>query len=166
MQKAWIGRSGLAPLRNAITRLAVPTFVGAAWFLLLVGCTVPKDDRVYSTGPAYFRVDDRGPKETFVIQLSDPAKIAAARAIVAGTEKSRVHVMGTVVSRAEAYNPPWHFHLAPQSITFFERAIEVCDATTTYVEEHLAEIGGAFLPNSRWCPWNSRVISEIEPPRG
>jgi hypothetical protein len=41
-------------------------------------------------------------------------------------------------------------------------SIEVCDAATTYVEEHLDEVGGAFLPGRRWCPWSSRVLEEIQ----
>jgi hypothetical protein len=41
-------------------------------------------------------------------------------------------------------------------------SIEVCDAATSYVEEHLAEVGGAFLPGRRWCPWSSRVIAEVK----
>jgi hypothetical protein len=46
-------------------------------------------------------------------------------------------------------------------ISFFEMSIEVCDAATGYVEQHLAEVGGAFLPGWRWCPWSSRVMEEV-----
>lgn len=146
---ACIFGSRLAPLRPAISTLASHAFVGLAWLSLLVGCAASSDDMSMQGGtPAYFRVDDGDAREAFVIQLFDPA-----RAIVTGSEKTRVHVMGTVVSRPKQYNPPWHFHLGPDSISFFETAIEVCDATTTYVEAHLAEVGGSFLPNAHWCPW-------------
>jgi hypothetical protein len=71
-------------------------------------------------------------------------------------------VTGLVVAEAVPYNKPWSFHLDPTSISFAEMSIEVCDAATTYVEEHLAEVGGAFLPGRRWCPWSSRVIEEVQ----
>jgi hypothetical protein len=40
--------------------------------------------------------------------------------------------------------------------SFFSPA--VCDAATSY----LAEVGGAFLPGRRWCPWSWRVIAEVK----
>jgi hypothetical protein len=48
-------------------------------------------------------------------------------------------------------------------VEFFDSALEVCDATIQYVEEHLDQVGGTFLPNSIWCPWRSRLIAEIQP---
>lgn len=113
-------------------------------------------------GPVYFEVQGSTPRDTFVIALTDEAKIAHARRIVSGEEKDSVHVHGTIDPTAMRYNAPWSFHLAPDSIGFFAFAMEVCDAATSYVEEHLSEIGGAFLPGNHWCPWASRVIAEIE----
>jgi hypothetical protein len=51
--------------------------------------------------------------------------------------------------------------LNPASISFFAIAIEVCDANMQYVEDHLDEACGAFLPGCYWCPWDSRVVREI-----
>jgi hypothetical protein len=112
-------------------------------------------------GTAYFKVAGATEADTFVIALTDPATIAEARALASGQEPSK-HVTGLVVSEAAPYNAPWSFHLDPASISFAEMSIEVCDAATTYVEEHLAEVGGAFLPGRRWCPWSSRVIAEVD----
>jgi hypothetical protein len=112
----------------------------------------------------YFEVSDGSPKETFFIALSNPALIEEARAIADGREKLKVHVSGKVVRGAAPYNPPWRFHLDPDSINFFETSIEVCDATTSYVEEHLAEVGDHFLPHGIWCPWGSRVVREVQNP--
>jgi hypothetical protein len=110
---------------------------------------------------AYFKVAVATEADTFVIALADPATIAEARALADGQEPSK-HVTGLVVSEAVPYNAPWSFHLDPASISFAEMSIEVCDAATSYVEEHLAEVGGAFLPGRRWCPWSSRVIGEVK----
>jgi hypothetical protein len=124
---------------------------------ILAGCQSAPD-----SGTAYFKVAGPTEADTFVIALNNPATIAEARAIASGEEQSKVHVTGLVVTGAVPYNAPWSFHLHPASISFFEMSIEVCDAATTYVEEHLDEVGGAFLPGRRWCPWSSRVIEEIE----
>ncbi|WPB77176.1 hypothetical protein KYC5002_50385 [Archangium violaceum] len=45
--------------------------------------------------------------------------------------------------------------------SFFDVAIEVCDADMGFVQEHLDEAGGAFLPGFLWCPWNSRLKREV-----
>lgn len=71
--------------------------------------------------------------------------------------------MGIVVASKAPYNPAWSYHLRPDSISFFEMAIEVCDANMRYVEEHLDEVGGAFLPGGGWCPWSSKLVREIPP---
>lgn len=124
----------------------------------LSACGKSEDNAVY------FRVSDGDPKDTFVIRLTDPNKIATARAIVAGTKKGPVHVAGVVIAEAESYNKPWHFHLDSPSIVFFEMSVEVCDTKTSYVEDHLKEVGGAFLPKYYWCPWGSKIEAEIPAP--
>jgi hypothetical protein len=123
----------------------------------LFGCQSTKD------GPAaaYFKVAGATEADAFVIALTDPAIVAEARALVSEQAPSK-HVTGLVVAEAAPYNAPWSFHLDPASISFAEMSIEVCDAATNYVEEHLAEVGGAFLPGRRWCPWSSRVIAEVK----
>lgn len=113
---------------------------------------------------AYFRFDqslDKGGPIGFIFRLDDAAKIAEARAIIAGTQVDRVHVQGTIVQTGAPYNPNWSFHLDPATIGFFELQIEVCDADMGYVESHLDEVGGAFLPRSFWCPWNSTLVAEV-----
>lgn len=113
---------------------------------------------------AYFvfeQLSPAGEAALFVFKLTDPSKIAAARSILQGTERDKVHVQGTVVKTRAPYNPNWSFHLDPPSIAFFEIQIEVCDANITYVETNLDEIGGSTLPRSFWCPWSSRVSMEV-----
>jgi hypothetical protein len=111
----------------------------------------------------YFEVSNGPPSEAFVIALVDPARIAQARAQLAGTAPPRF-VSGIVVRAPAAYNPRWSFHLDPATISLVEMAIEVCDAGTSYVEAHLDEVGGAFLPGGRWCPWHSRIMREAPAP--
>jgi hypothetical protein len=124
--------------------------------VILAGCQSGPE-----SGTAYFKVAGATEADMFVIALTDPALIAEARAQAAGQEPVK-HVTGLVVAEAAPYNKPWSFHLDPASIAFADMSIEVCDAATSYVEEHLAEVGGAFLPGRRWCPWSSRVIAEVK----
>lgn len=110
---------------------------------------------------AYFMLAQQ--KDTFIFKLTDPQRIQEARDILSGKEKAKVHVSGILVKEPASYNPPWHYHLNPDSVSFFENNVEVCDAGITYVEEHLAEAGGAFLPGNRWCPWKSELVKEVTP---
>ncbi|MCY1044457.1 calmodulin [Corallococcus sp. bb12-1] len=97
----------------------------------------------------------------FIIELTDENRIAQARRILSGEEQNEIHVHGRIVKRKAEYNPRFSFHLDPASIAFFTMAIEVCDADMIYVEDHLDEAGGAFLPGSHWCPWTSRLTREL-----
>jgi hypothetical protein len=114
-----------------------------------------------ANSPAYFRFTDTDGEPRFVIKLLDPGKIQHARHMLRGEEKLSVHVHGTIVKRQAPYNPNWSFHLDPESINCFQNAVEVCEASIRYVEEHLEEIGGSTLPRSHWCPWSSRLIDEL-----
>jgi hypothetical protein len=69
--------------------------------------------------------------------------------------------MGRFRKSTADYNPRFSYHLDPETISFFSYAIEVCDANMQYVDDHLDEAGGAFLPGAYWCPWDSRLVREI-----
>ena len=79
-------------------------------------------------------------------------------------ENNPHHVMGILVKKEARFNPGWGYHLKPRTVEFFEVATEVCDATPQYVEDHLDEACGAFLPDCRWCPWSSKVLAEVPSP--
>lgn len=111
---------------------------------------------------AYFAFEDVTRSE-FIFEVTDQARIDQARRIVSGEERDEVHVLGRIVKRQQPYNPQWSFHLDPNTISFFQMAIEVCDSTTPYVEDNLDEACGAFLPGCFWCPWSSKVTREVEP---
>ncbi len=98
----------------------------------------------------------------FVFELTNQELIDKALRILSGEERDEVHVMGRIIKRQKPYNPQWSYHLDPSTISFFAMAIEVCDATMDYVEDHLDEACGAFLPGCHWCPWSSRLVREVE----
>ena len=111
--------------------------------------------------PAFFEIGfyGRPPKESFVVRVRDARTITEARKII--SKKWSRGVMGVIVKRRMSWNSRWKFHLAPPSILFFELAAEVCDASPRYLQRHLDEIGGAFLPKNRWCPWTSYLKREV-----
>lgn len=112
--------------------------------------------------PRYFSFMQRQDQE-FVFELTDPTRIQEALDILSGKENFKVHVMGRIVKSRKPYNPNWDYHLDPATISFFAMAIEVCDADMSYVQDHLDEAGGAFLPGGHWCPWNSKLLREVTP---
>jgi hypothetical protein len=112
---------------------------------------------------AYFEFKGPDPEDRFVIKLVDSEKIEHARKILRGAETGRTHIAGIIALKKASYNhPDWSYHMKPDSIEFFDVAAEVCDATMRYVEEHLDEVGGAFLPGNRWCPWGSELTRELK----
>lgn len=110
---------------------------------------------------AYFAFTDYSGKE-FVFKLTNDQRIAEARRIISGEETMSTHVMGRIRKSKESYNPGWDFHLDSDSISFFTMAIEVCDASIEYANDHLDEACGAFLPGCFWCPWSSRLTRELK----
>ncbi len=117
-------------------------------------------------GRAYFQIAFHGRSDTFVVALDDPARIADARAELVRPIDERRGVIGIIQKEPAAYNPPWSFHYDPETVDFFDFAIEVCDGSARYIEDHLDEACGALLPDCRWCPWSSYLAAEIEwPPR-
>ncbi|NVJ20508.1 MULTISPECIES: calmodulin [Myxococcus] len=101
------------------------------------------------------------PVAEFIIELTDDKTNTHARRILSGEETNEIHVHGRIIKRTQPYNPKFSFHLDPSTIAFFTMAIEVCDANMLYAEDHLDEAGGAFLPGSHWCPWDSRLTREV-----
>ncbi|MFD7450798.1 calmodulin [Kitasatospora sp. NPDC059827] len=112
--------------------------------------------------PALFGLQPSPNEDEFVFRLDDEERIRQARAILAGTETTEVHVQGRVVAETADHNPEWNFHLEPASITFFATADDDCDATGHYVATQLDSIGEeGFLPDKIWAPARSRITREI-----
>ncbi|MGH9851246.1 MAG: hypothetical protein ACREBD_15520 [Blastocatellia bacterium] len=147
------------------------------WLLSCAGCLAllallllinPGESQPVSTvaaaEDAYFVFDAPPRRDLFIVKLTDPVKIQKARDLFSGRQGSGRHIGGLIVKEPVCYNAPWSYHLDPQSIEFFDNAIEVCDGAMGYIESHLDEVGGALLPGNRWCSWGSRLVREIPPP--
>lgn len=120
---------------------------------------VPPGTRYYSfvmTGDPFWE-----PHE-FIFNTSDPVLQEKIDSILGGTPTRDQRVRGKVVLGRAEYNEAWPFHLDPGSIELFGSSTEGCDATPMEIEEHLTEVGGAFLPGNEWCPWSSRLVREVK----
>lgn len=145
--------------KTALGALVAVSFVQVP--LLAQTTNTPVSPTPQATRFVFAQTDPKGRERFFVFELLDSSRIREAREIIANPGNRKNHVQGTVIQKPAAYNPEWSFHLAPNSIGFFENQIEVCDANVTYVQDHLDEVGGSFLPKSFWCPWSSRLVREI-----
>lgn len=114
--------------------------------------------------PAYFRVGDKAAgigTAAFFVRVEDQNAINQARRILEGQEPP-LNVGGTIIKSPACWNPGWSYHYDPGSVHLFEVAVEVCDAAYWYVEENLADVGGAFLPGNDHCNWGSFLIEEVD----
>ena len=109
---------------------------------------------------ADFAFTDYSGKE-FVIRLTNEQRIAEARRILSGEETMSTHVMGRIRKRAGRLQPglvipprPGHRHLLHDGHRGMRRQHH-------YVDDHLDEACGPFLPGCFWCPWSSRLTREV-----
>lgn len=92
-----------------------------------------------------FRVVD----ETFRVQLTEPAQVAAAYAAQSGGAERIPNgrlVAGTQVNRGYS----WHV----EDVQFAFATIEVCDGLPSHVEREGVRFGAG-----RYCPWSAQVIA-------
>lgn len=154
----------LPPIRRMVTIAAGLAAVG----VLAFGSAQPSQASTPDNQPArttadpaaYFVMTDHT-REEFVIKLTKNEDIEHARDLLNGKTTDRPHVVTRIIKRQAGHNPRWSFQNNPDSTQFFDTFIEVCDAAIPYVEDHLDEAGGAFLPGLVWCDWSSRITREI-----
>lgn len=113
----------------------------------------------YGDAPAYFQFITQTGEKPSIVEITDPATIADARRLIA-QHKTKI-LTGLIVTKPAPYNPLYHFYFVPSSVRLADMTTEVCDATATYVGEHLHDVGGHFLPGNRWCPWKTLLIHEV-----
>ncbi|MFF3000934.1 calmodulin-binding protein [Streptomyces sp. NPDC057950] len=154
-------------MRRVFTKAAGLAAVGVLAFTTAqpaqAGGLSSRPARAAAESAAYFEMTDVT-RERFIVKLTEPKDIEHARELVSGETTDRPHLLTRIVKRTAPYNPRWSYHSNPDNTHFFDQAIEVCDATIPYVEEHLDEAGGAFLPGLVWCDWTSRLVRELPAP--
>ena len=54
------------------------------------------------------------------------------------------------------HNAPWGWHFDPVRVRLTEASIELCDATPSYVEDHIATFADLI---GSYCPWDSHLVA-------
>lgn len=157
MRRTFTRSAGIAAVAMLAAALAQPTVTASADARDAVTQRSVDD-------PAYFEMTDHS-RQVFVIKMTKDEDIKHARDLLSGATYDQPHVLARINTRTADYNPGYGFHVDPGSVRFFDYAIEVCDATIPYVDDHLDEVGGPFLPGRVWCDWSSRLVRELPAPQ-
>jgi len=99
---------------------------------------------------ATFRV---GSSEVFYAWITNTAGIAEAIALWRGQSMARIPV-GKLDCTNGTYNCGWSWRMIPDTISFAEVTVEVCDGRPSYVEAHCSTFGGGS-----YCPWSAEFIA-------
>jgi Ca2+-binding RTX toxin-like protein len=110
--------------------------------------------------PYFVFTDERN---TFVIQLTDPGKIAHARALIAGATEDSARVGGIVTVAPADHNIEWSFRVDPDDVMFYDVSAEVADAPILSVEEWIQSGRDLeeFLPHKAWLSWATSMVAEL-----
>lgn len=134
----------------------VATLATVAGIVASVGCSSPGAP---TRAEAIFQVRAcRGSRtapdgQVFRILLRDSSVISQARALV-GAGGRRI-VLGRLAQGNGGFNTPWNWHLDPDTVSFPQVAIELCDGCPSDVEA-----SGVSYGAGTFCPWTSEIIAE------
>lgn len=126
---------------------------GAVLALVVAGCSGEENSCCQNlpSGGVYatFSVGS----EVVHVTLTHPEGISQVRAVWAGTSEANIP-NGQLVCSPAAWNQPWNWHLAPESVRMAEVTTEVCDAAPSYVEANCSTFGGG-----QYCPWSAAMTN-------
>ncbi len=133
-------------------RAAVPAFIAGLVLLAVcvfagVSSSVAAETGASGSAIVTIQVVD----ETYKIELTDPAQIATAEQLLAGTIDQKVPI-GTVVRDSPGPNAPWTWHIDPATFEWADMTTEVCDGLPSYVED-------STVTSPYYCPWSAKVIA-------
>lgn len=104
---------------------------------------------------AVYEVEVTG--ERFRLALQTPAQIAAAEAMLRGERESVIH--GALARGDGGFNPPYRWHLRPETVTFPDVAMEVCSGRPRSDVEADVDLWADQL--QVYCPWGARVLGRV-----
>jgi hypothetical protein len=145
------------PRAGQRSRQARPALAFAATLLVvgLAACAADQassGESVASSAPVVVTFEVAGGGR-FRALLTEPADIAAARALLAGEDVPSIP-NGRIV-RETGVNSGWSWSLDPADIGFADATIEGCDGLPSDVE-------AGTVSGGRYCPWSATVVA-IEP---
>lgn len=110
---------------------------------------------------AYFVFSDG--RNTFAVQLLDPAMIGHARGLIDGSIIDGAHIGGIVTVGPADYNVGWSYHITPDNVSFYDMSAEIGDAPIFDVEEFVQSGRPVeeYLPHNSWTSWATYVLREL-----
>lgn len=112
-------------VRNATRNMMMPMIISFIYLAVLlesvqsIEASASAHSASLDNEEAYFVFDIPPRPETFIIKITDPAKIKKARDILSGVERDMAGVGGVIIKSQACYNLSWSFYLDPNSISFF-----------------------------------------------
>lgn len=91
--------------------------------------------------------------ESFRVKINDEDVAAAADSLL--STGAEMNIIGPLRPGDGGFNAPYSWHLDPDSISFVDLTIEVCDGKPSFVEEDLD-----YWMNTveTYCPWGINII--------
>src|SRR5690606_871351 len=93
---------------------------------------------------------------SFKVFVTNPTAIARLVAIDAGGDLGQIP-NGPILRGpgAGGHNAPFAWHLDPDETEIVDVAIELCDGSPSYVQDHLDEFVDVV---GRYCPWGAKLV--------
>ena len=98
--------------------------------------------------------DESAAGQTFHVLVRDPGVIAEARQLINSGEQRIIN--GRLRRGDGGFNEPWAWHIDPDSISFADFTIELCDGCPGHIEDDL-DYWVDTVKN--YCPWSTEIIS-------
>jgi len=136
-------------LNKPIARIALAAMIT----LVVAHCN---DGPLYPEDMAVFEVEVAG-GEHFRIGLTSEAQIAQAATLLASGAENNVH--GTVRRGSGRFNAPYSWHLDPESITFPDLTMEVCDGRPQSDVE--SDVDYWVDTVKYYCPWGAKIVARV-----
>lgn len=156
-------RLGIRPAMSFANRIRRSPRSALCALVCLIGCASAARLAAGPTdviAPAHFVVVDH--RERFIIQLTDPAKIDAARKMMRGEIPTPGWIYGRLAEGDGGYNRDfgsnrrWTWHLEPDSIDFAEITAEALQTLPSFIEDDKTY----WLGTMGACAMGGRIESE------
>ncbi len=126
---------------------------------ILSACGIQNDDD--NTRYYKFTHESDDIEYSFVAKTSNSDVIARVEEeLEKPFDERRLHINGVIERGTKDYNDNWSWHFVENQWALAEISTEVCDGRPSFVEE---DIDYWVDQVGRFCPWSSRVETEVNP---
>ncbi|MCX7607352.1 MAG: hypothetical protein N2170_08845 [Bacteroidia bacterium] len=131
------------------------------WGVISIFLACKRKERPTTSSYTYADFEVQVEADCFILRLREPSLIAEARAMLRDTTLRKIPI-GPLRRGDGGFNRcagrQWGWHVLPDSVSFAEMAIELCDGLPSHVE---GDISYWVDTVGRYCPWGARIVREI-----